>query len=404
MPRVPNQRTSFEAHARSLARDAGWARSQLLHFEPFSNLRRLDDAAVLARLEAHWAQLPPGSADADQRGLAMLGYGNLRAGLVPALGSGPAAAFEDEPWIGEPSRAEEPAPAPAPAAAKPPPWPEQEPTSFAECEQRLEAARLRIDRHGFQPKYSDAQLMAMDPVQPVTDRFMVHVREKPNPGDPQEQVIGYRRTSGRTTSWTAPFDQVEDADKDAKLLTQKLAMDSYSPDDEYEMFIIDTQTPVPMTGVPGAEGAATGQPYVFVPTRASVTALGKQEFADKFSDEVLEQAMSEEYAGEYARLSEQLDQQIAAKGHPKHMRFNQKTYEAFADEQIGGGEQQELFLARHTYTCELGTNPDFLGNGLTKQIGKPGKQYGAQETLTFEKNPPTVAQRERAGNVKRVSL
>ena len=66
-------------------------------------------------------------------------------------------------------------------------------------------------------------------------------------------------------------------------------------------------------------------------------------------------------------------------------------------------------MARQHFANEIGTNEMFTGNGLTK-VNKdlncmpPGKQYGALETLTFEKNPPTVGQKRAYGGLRSLTL
>lgn len=55
---------------------------------------------------------------------------------------------------------------------------------------------------------------------------------------------------------------------------------------------------------------------------------------------------------------------------------------------------------------EIGTNEHFSGDGLTKSTGDSGYlpkgQHGTLETITFEKNPATIAELEKSGAILRV--
>ena len=73
-------------------------------------------------------------------------------------------------------------------------------------------------------------------------------------------------------------------------------------------------------------------------------------------------------------------------------------------------KNEDKFLLRHKFTTEIGTNSDFAGNGLTKAVrqagvidGKP-KKHGALETLTIERNPPTIGQRKASGAIRSLTM
>ena len=196
------------------------------------------------------------------------------------------------------------------------------------------------------------------------------------------------------------FDQVEDADLDAQLLCDKLGM-NYDPNQPYTVNLIDTQQAVP---------DAT-ESYTFVPTYDSVAELGKQEFASDWTPEEIDAAMSEQNRPAYEQQAAAYREWIAKNnGIPDSQKagafFNDKYARSFANQQIEDKKQKDLFLCRHTFTTEIGTNEHFLGTGLTKQIGTstPEKQYGVQELLTFEKNPPTIKQRKTAGALKTLTI
>ena len=65
------------------------------------------------------------------------------------------------------------------------------------------------------------------------------------------------------------------------------------------------------------------------------------------------------------------------------------------------GEDKELFKTRLKLHDKLGSNEEFLGNGLTKNlIGSADQQYGVVETFTFEHTPQNLATLKDNGAIK----
>jgi len=65
------------------------------------------------------------------------------------------------------------------------------------------------------------------------------------------------------------------------------------------------------------------------------------------------------------------------------------------------GEYIELFDARLKLHDKLGSNEEFLGNGLTKNlINNADQQYGVVETFTFEHTPQNLATLKDNGAIK----
>ncbi|WDE13893.1 hypothetical protein [Thalassomonas haliotis] len=86
-----------------------------------------------------------------------------------------------------------------------------EPKSLEEAKQRLEQARDRLMTTGeYIPKYSRAELEAQVAQGALSARFVVTLQKKKS-GD---QPVGFKRDSGRTTTWTTTFDQMEHGDTD----------------------------------------------------------------------------------------------------------------------------------------------------------------------------------------------
>ena len=284
-------------------------------------------------------------------------------------------------------------------------WPANEPTSFAECEKRLIAAKARIEVDHFQPKYSDAELLAMrDEAMrnggTLPNRFIVWVG-KGAKGD--GDLVGFKRADtvipahdekpeevkpGRATAWTAAFSQVEDADLDAELLCAKNGME-YDPKSAYTVVIIDRSIPVP--------GAAEG--LTFIPTYEKMIEIGMIEFVPEGLEERdLRAAMTPECTRDYLKQFPAFFAFADAVG--------RKTFDPDMAREFGSKMEQpkrDRFLARQHYNNQFGANKDFLGNGLTKQLklekhpATIPKDFGSFEAITLERNPPTIGQRKAAG-------
>lgn len=285
---------------------------------------------------------------------------------------------------------DEPQPAPK-AKPKPEPWPENEPSNFDECRNRLEAAKERIQVHQFQPRYSDAELMAIRDTGTINERFIVWVTHG---AKSDANIVGYKRNvTNRTTSWTCPFTQVEDADLDPALICAKNAM-TYHPDAEYTMVIMD-RTVV----VPEASGEIT-----FVPTYANMSGLGVREFSGDYDESALRLAMTDEGSRAYSELHPKYEAFCKGSGKDYYDPLSASLFSASLSPELG-----KLFSARHLYNAQLGANSDFVGNGLTKQKILPGgtapiKEYGSVEAITFSKNTPTIGQRKAAGQVAVIAI
>jgi len=270
-------------------------------------------------------------------------------------------------------------------ANKPEPWPTNEPQSLNECLQRLQAAKERIRLHKFQPKYSDADLLAIrDAGGAANHRFVVWVAS----GTKQDgEGVGFTRVSKRSTAWTAPFTMTEDADLDPALLCAKNAM-IYKPDQSYTVIIVDRSVSVP--------GAI--EPVTIVPTFANISRLGQSEFAkDGISKIYSKNCMTPEFNAKYKVIFEKFLLHLKGKW---ALAFNPKVARQFSKRL--GPVDGPLFIARHRYQSQFGANQHFTGNGFTGQLkieGEPGthKKYGSLEVMTLEINPPRIAQRKAAG-------
>lgn len=218
----------------------------------------------------------------------------------------------------------------------------------------------------------------------LEEQFVVTLQKKKSGDD----TVGYMRESKRTTTWTTTVDQLEEADSDPKLISDLNGM-HYDPKAEYELIIIDQGKYYQ------SDGGLT-----FIPTYENTAKLGKTEFVKDFSSKQIDHVMSPEYSKEYAKLMGE----YKSKGFDP---FSKDDFQEYADSKFTNDpEGYSDFKARHEFTREVGTNEYFSGDGLTKTNGESGfvkkGQHGTLETITFEKNPATIAELEAQGAIMRL--
>ena len=282
-------------------------------------------------------------------------------------------------------------------ASASPAWIRGDPKNFDDAVARLQAAKQRIQDHGYQPKYTDAELEELRDQGQLHDRFIVNVSK----GSKKDtDVVGYQRASGRTTAWTTTFDQIEDADLDPELICAKMGM-PYDKTSEYTFLIIDRSAVDP--------GGSSGN--TLIPTYTNMQAAGCQEFASEGDDPALiDEVLTPSYSKEYAVISKEFADFCVANGGGSKETYNQHWTRNFSNKKFPPSKEKDKFLLRHKFTTEIGTNSDFAGNGLTKAVrqagvigGKP-KKHGALETLTIERNPPTIGQRKASGAIRSLTM
>ena len=283
------------------------------------------------------------------------------------------------------SKASEPQASEA-SAKKAPAQKKAPPQSMEECVQRLADARKRLEETGeYQPKYSQSELEALAAKGVVKERFIVTLQEKKSPND----KLGFKRESGRTTTWTTTFDQMENADTDPKLLNDLNGM-NWKEDAEWEVIIVDQE-----------KYLENEDSYTFVPTYDRMKDVGVKEFSDKNSPETLKEVMTPEYSQEYKEI---MNDYFEAGLNP----YNERRVDRFAKSYFDSETKCESFLSRHLYTTEIGTNHAFSGDGLTKTKGEsgylPANQHGTLESITIERSPKSIAELEdpKVGAIKRI--
>ncbi|REL26619.1 hypothetical protein DXX93_08545 [Thalassotalea euphylliae] len=247
------------------------------------------------------------------------------------------------------------------------------PVSIAEALNRLTLARQSIIKHGYRAKYSDDELLAMAQAGKVANerfhvRFMdanyLEYKGKPgNLGQPFEGESGYG-----AKYWSTTFDQIEDADSDPKIISEKLGLD-YQPDKQFVMVVIDTE-----------KTKNIADTHSIIPTYQNLGKFAKEELPSNFSVEEVDKLMTPEFQSHYA-------QQYQAALDSGLMKDEWHTAGAvkYFSEHSADKTEFDLMQKRLLMQDKLGNNQHFLGNGLTKTLLPNDGQFGAVETFNFER-------------------
>ena len=259
------------------------------------------------------------------------------------------------------------------------------PASFQEVSKLLTDSRKKLKSTGkYEPKYTQTELEHMVEQGTLQERYVVTLQKKKSP----DGTVGYKRESGRTTTWTTTIDQMERADTDPELLCDLNGM-KYDPDAEWEIIVIDQGKYYQQDGG-----------LTFIPNYENTARLGKKEFSQKFTPEQIDRVMSPEYTKQYAEIIGDYKQSGDSP-------YDKRKIREYAERAfMGNPEGKSDFLTRHEFTLEVGTNEHFSGDGLTKSTGESGflpkGQHGTLETITFEKKPATIAELEESGAILRI--
>ncbi|MGP5159279.1 RHS repeat domain-containing protein [Pseudoalteromonas prydzensis] len=257
--------------------------------------------------------------------------------------------------------------------AKDKPEPNPEPKSLEECQERLNTARENIIKNGYKAKYSDDELLAMAKAGDVANerfhvRFMdasyLEYKGKPgNLGQPFEGVSGYG-----AKYWSTTFDQIEDADTDPKIISEKLGLD-YDPSKEFVMVIVDTD-----------KAKVIADTHSIIPTHERLGNFAKEELPDSFSHEEINILMTPEFQANYSKQY----QAALDSGEMKNEWDNAGAVKYFKNNTTDP-TQYKLMKKRLDMQKKLGNNQHFLGNGLTKTLLPNNGEFGAVETFNFER-------------------
>ena len=261
-----------------------------------------------------------------------------------------------------------------------------EPQSLAEAESILKNRRKEIAGNGYQPKYSDTELKEIAETGDIgKERFQVRFMESkylthrdtkdvPLSGAMGQTMKGESGTGAKY--WSTSFDQLEDADSDPRLISEKLGL-TYNPKAKYALVIVDTQVAAPMTGVKSVSA-----------TFKNVGEFANTELPKKFPKAFTDKAMTPEFQAEYSKHYKDAEASGAFK-----KKWSAKNFENYLNTTDLDPTDKDMMIQRFEMHDAIGNNEDYLGNGLTKNNNPAADQkYGAVETLNFERNEVNLSQ------------
>ncbi|VAW56207.1 hypothetical protein MNBD_GAMMA07-2447 [hydrothermal vent metagenome] len=265
------------------------------------------------------------------------------------------------------------------------------PQSLDDAVNRVTGMRKEIVDNGYQTKYSDSALRDMANTNQVANeqyqvrfmeaRFLQNWQTPDIPLSGQMGVTFKGQNSEGIKYWSTSFDQLEDADTDPQLIAQKVGI-PYNANNKYALVIVDNQKAAQITGA-----------QAITPSFNELGKFAKRELPD-IDPKKVDQVYTPEYQKKYAGLYGEAGQ----KGMDVWKKDDRKDFNALLESK---GESTELFEARLTLHDKLGSNEEFLGNGLTKNlINSADQQYGVVETFTFEHTPQNLATLKENGAIK----
>ena len=258
--------------------------------------------------------------------------------------------------------------------------------NLAEAQAQLAKRRKEIAKQGYQPKYNDAELAYLAQHGNIAEeRFQVRFMETRylvNRDAPHDHLSGAMgmpmqgETGKGAKYWSTSLDQLEDADSDPKLISEKLGL-TYKPEKDYSLVIIDTEKSTPLTGVKSVPA-----------TFENVSEFANTELPKKFPASFTDKVMTPEFQAEYAKHYKAAEKAKVFKKEwsvTKFSEYLQTTTLSSAD--------KRLMKQRFQMHKVIGNNEDYLGDGLTKNNNASvSQQYGAVETLNFERKEINLSQ------------
>ncbi|MBU2115277.1 MAG: hypothetical protein KKE94_16045 [Gammaproteobacteria bacterium] len=260
------------------------------------------------------------------------------------------------------------------AAAKPAASKKVEPESLEHAQQILAERRKQIEQSGYQPKYSDAELLAMAKAGDIAnDRFHVRFMAASNLKYNSLGASMEGNTGTGAKYWSTTFDQMEAADSDPELICKMIGLE-YDPNIDYALVIIDTE-----------------QAHQLADTKCVVASFDelnqfcREELSNKFTDDEIDILLSEEHQQYYSKMYDEAFQSGLMTS-PNDIKGAQKYFS-----QLGLPDSDlQLLKKRLDMHQTLGNNQHYLGNGLTKNLQDGKQRYGVVETVNFERKMVSI--------------
>ncbi|WP_245823905.1 hypothetical protein [Photobacterium proteolyticum] len=262
------------------------------------------------------------------------------------------------------------------------------PTSLSDAKERLLSMAKIIADEGYQPKYTDAELIAMAKTGNVAkERFHVRFMESEyiNGGEGMLGAQMEGKTGKGAKYWSTTFDQIEDADTDFKLIANKLGLgDSFDPQKKYTLIIIDTEKSKDLTGVKSISA-----------TFENLSKFANEELPADFPKEITDRIMNSNFQDIYAKHYTAANSLDYLEWYSDPIGFNNYLSDTKLTQ-----DTKDYLLKRLIMQRDIGNNKDYTGNGLTMNlIENSSNKYGAVETLNFERKMINLNQLQQANAI-----
>ncbi len=265
---------------------------------------------------------------------------------------------------------------------------DQEPLTMEGVHDRIKDARQRIDDKGYQPLFSDDEILALSQTDAVAQaRYKVRFMERKYFGDNGKgsfMGMSFEGASGVGVKyWNTSFGQIEDADSDYRLLANKLGL-NYVEGREYMLLVIDSE-----------KAQAVCESTSVSATFEKIGAFANQELPDLYPPELTREILTPEFQTHYRDLYEQ-----AKKYWNEEWRLSETQFHDFLMAQNVDPETRILLLERQRMHMQVGNNEYFRGDGMTENLIEGSQQqYGVVELFSFDKKKVELDAYLRAGAV-----
>ncbi|HCG8169925.1 PAAR domain-containing protein [Vibrio parahaemolyticus] len=275
------------------------------------------------------------------------------------------------------------------------------PKTYEEAKQRLAEAKSYVDaaREGGAAlpgsPYTTADKREVV-AKGLDERFLFRVVESEWTGD--KGYIGPPSEGKARRYWTTTFTQAEHGDTDPEAICKAVGRD-YNPTCDYTILLIDHE-----------KAAELGDMVSFIPTYGEMGKHAKTQLGSEFSDslDLIEPCLTPEFSRYYEQVK------VTAKERGIDIK-KQEDFTKYCKKLDFTTNQTDTLRTRYQIEQGLGANQDFLGNGVTKDLNvkydttpfgdiDDELEYGPPETFTWDKNPQTLGELEKAGAIMRINI
>lgn len=280
---------------------------------------------------------------------------------------------------------------------------ENYPKSFEEVKALLDREKIKLEKNGYVPSKTDAELKAQAAAgkPPEYERYMVRLQ----PVNSDQDCMGrYGEIPGKNRAYTCGLSDIYRADHDPELISKIQGME-FDKSKNYELVIIDSKAP------------PTDDEFLS-PTFENVENLGNkhkigEDMTPDLTKEERERLRSMVCTPEYNQKYSELMDEFKKKYPLRDSEYQTTNINKFISDRdhpnlFPTDEDKNMFILRHSHSKALGTNKYWTGDGMTKDLrpNRPdGNTRGSTEYLHLAKGDETDFQLdklEKKEKVKRI--